>query len=251
MRRVNLPDEELIYEYANEEKSTVELSEKYGCSHNTINRHLIKCGVKLRSPYYYSINRRYKAKTQSLGKHPSDEARRKNREAHIGIKITRSKEYCRKMAESRRGSNNPAWGIKWNQSDEVRQKMSTTRRGENNPMWRGGFHRRDYCFKFNNRFKEQIREKFYRACYLCKIDEDQNKRKLAVHHIDYNKNSICNGKEWAFVPLCQTCHCATSANRWQWFNLLINYWAMNPDINFTLGDHCYGIYQVSRFVGCK
>lgn len=107
---------------------------------------------------------------------------------------------------------------------------------EKNPRWLRGISFGKYCFKFNKSFKEHIRNKFKRICFNCGKNELENKKKLHVHHIDYNKNSICNGKEWAFVPLCSSCHTSTNSNRWYWFNLLINYWAMNPEINFNCGD---------------
>jgi hypothetical protein len=104
--------------------------------------------------------------------------------------------------------------------------------GPGSPKWKGGPQK--YCFKFNRRFKEHIREKFGRKCYLCETTEKENGRKLSVHHIDYNKNSICNGKEWAFVPLCDHHHAKSTADWHYYFNLLINYWAMNPEINFGI-----------------
>jgi hypothetical protein len=96
-----------------------------------------------------------------------------------------------------------------------------------NGNWHGGLSFKKYCFKFNNNFKKHIREKFNFRCYLCGSLE--NGRKHCIHHIDYNRNSICNGHEWAFVPLCISCHAETNYNRWYWFNLLINYWATNPE----------------------
>jgi len=107
--------------------------------------------------------------------------------------------------------------------------------GPDHPSWKGGLSKLPYCFKFNEEFKEHIREKFNRKCYICPKTEAENKRKLAVHHIDYNKNSICNGKEWAFVPICTKHHSETNGNRWYWFNLLINYWAANPEIRLDNG----------------
>lgn len=97
-------------------------------------------------------------------------------------------------------------------------------RGSKNPAWKGGITEQKYCYKFNDQFKEYIRDKFNRTCYICEKTEDDLDRKLDVHHIDYNKSSICNGKEFAFVPLCHSCHAKTNGNRWYWFNLLINYW---------------------------
>lgn len=102
--------------------------------------------------------------------------------------------------------------------------------GSKNPNWRGGISRFPYCWKFNEEFKEHIRDKFGRKCFLC--ENQEKNRKHSVHHIDFNKNSICNGKEWAFVPLCKSCHSKTGVNRHYYFNLLINYWIMNSMINF-------------------
>lgn len=134
------------------------------------------------------------------------------------------------------GENNPA------KRPEVREKIRQSKIGSNNAMygrhgpesgnWRGGISFEPYCIKFNKEFKERVRNKFGRKCFSC--DEPENGRKLSVHHIDYNKNSICNGKEWAFIPLCTKHHAETNSNRWHWFNLYIHYWAMNPDINFNL-----------------
>lgn len=101
---------------------------------------------------------------------------------------------------------------------------SESARNKLNPAWKGGITEQKYCYKFNDQFKEYIREKFNRTCYICGKTEDELNRKLAVHHIDYNKSSICNGKEFAFVPLCHSCHAKTNGNRYHWFNLLINYW---------------------------
>lgn len=115
-------------------------------------------------------------------------------------------------------------------SDEAKKRLSLQRRGEKNPAWKGGLYCTTYCYKFNYKFKEHVRYKFNNRCYIC--GKNDNKRRLSIHHIDYNKNSICNGKEWAFVPLCISCHGKTNHNRWYWFNLLINYWLSNKDINF-------------------
>jgi hypothetical protein len=130
-------------------------------------------------------------------------------------------EASRKSAATRTGLNRKPF------SEEHRKHIGDAERGEKNWHWRGG-HSPEYCSKFNNEFREYVRNKFDRECFLCGIPE--NGRRLSVHHIDYNRNSICNGKEWAFVPLCVSCHIKTNNNRWHWFNLLICYWASNPEI---------------------
>jgi hypothetical protein len=130
------------------------------------------------------------------------------------------------------GENNPTKRL------DVRYKMSRSltgiNKGNKNPNWKGGSSFVPYCQKFNNEIKELIREKFDRKCYLCDITERDNCIKLSVHHIDYNKNSICNGQDWALVPLCQKCHTKTNFNRWYWFNLLISYWIVDKEMRFYI-----------------
>lgn len=116
------------------------------------------------------------------------------------------------------------------QHKEYRDKVAQSKVGKRNPQWKGGISFEPYCIKFNESFKNDIRRKFNDRCFNCNEKETSidprngKKRKLSVHHIDYAKNSICNGKEWAFVPLCSKCHPLTNFYRWYWFNLLINYW---------------------------
>jgi hypothetical protein len=112
-------------------------------------------------------------------------------------------------------------------SDECHKKGMS---GENSFLWRGGTSFKSYCKKFNEALKKDIRTRFGKKCYLC--GNQENGRKLDIHHIDYNKNSICNGKDWALIPLCRGCHSKTNHQKWFWFELLMNYWFMNPEINF-------------------
>ena len=112
-------------------------------------------------------------------------------------------------------------------------------RGENSPWWRGGISYEPYCPKFNEPLKERIRDKFGRKCFLC--GQPENGRKLCVHHIDYDKNVLCNGRAWSLIPLCDSCHNKTSGKqRHYYFNLLIGYWLSNPEIHFNSGDIIYG-----------
>lgn len=105
----------------------------------------------------------------------------------------------------------------------IRNK-SESQQGSRNHRWKSGISNQRYCYKFNDSFKEHIRDKFERTCYICGKHEDNCNTKLSVHHIDYNKNSICNGNEFAFIPLCRSCHAKTNNKRWYYYNLLIYYW---------------------------
>ena len=160
----------------------------------------------------------------------------------------RSAEFCRHQSEMQKGEKGPMWGK--HHSEETKRKISEANKGEknatkrpevraklagpNNPRWRGGVSFKKYCFKFNNRFKEEIRIRFNRTCVVCGKHEKYLKRKLAIHHTDYNKNSICNGKAWAFIPLCDSCHGKTNHKCWYWFNVFINYWCYYKEIQINI-----------------
>ena len=115
-------------------------------------------------------------------------------------------------------------------------------RGPNAPNWRGGISK-VYCEKWTEELRESIREAFGRKCYLCPITEKENGSKLSVHHINFDKQSGCFGKRWNLVPLCKKHHAKSSNCRFEYFNLLINHWAMDSDINFRGDDP--GIYSFS------
>jgi hypothetical protein len=119
-----------------------------------------------------------------------------------------------KLSDSRKGENNPFYGKL--HTERTRRKWSEARRGENNPSWQGGVSFEPYCKNFNVKFKEYIREKFNRRCFLCDKTEEENGRRLDVHHVNYNKNCLCDDVDCQFVPLCQKCHAKTNRNREYW-----------------------------------
>lgn len=90
-------------------------------------------------------------------------------------------------------------------------------RGENSPGWKGGVSFEPYCEKFDEPFREYIREKFGRVCFLCPKTEAENGRKLSVHHVNYDKDCLCDDNlTCQFVPLCMSCHGKVNANRKKW-----------------------------------
>jgi len=94
--------------------------------------------------------------------------------------------------------------------------------GDNNPNWRDGSSNFPYCKKFNNALRESIRDKYGRKCLNCGRPESENFSKsgrhfkLAIHHIRYNKNEGCDGKEMWLCPLCIYCHPMTNGHREEW-----------------------------------
>lgn len=101
-------------------------------------------------------------------------------------------------------------------ASEIKRIKSISMRGERNCNWNGGKSFEPYCEKFDDTFKESIRDKFNRVCFLCQRTEEENGRKLNVHHVNYNKDCLCDDTECEFVPLCNSCHIKTNYNREYW-----------------------------------
>jgi len=95
--------------------------------------------------------------------------------------------------------------------------------GENNSQWKGGKSFEPYCTKFNNEFKEYIREKFNRICFLCQKPEEENGQRLSVHHVNYDKSCMCNDNlTCQFVPLCKSCNNKVNKDREMWESKIKN-----------------------------
>ena len=142
------------------------------------------------------------------------------------------------QAENIRGENSPTWkdksikvceqcgeefkvvpskgGQQFCSRECTDKWRSKTLCGENSPLWKGGISFEPYCPKFNEAFKESIREKFGRVCFLCPTTEDENGRKLDVHHVSYDKDCLCDDSDCEFVPLCIRCHSKTNHDREYW-----------------------------------
>lgn len=78
-------------------------------------------------------------------------------------------------------------------------------RGLKHWNWQGGISKQKYCYLFNEKFKNLMRMLYNNRCFLCGKTEEDNGRKLDVHHVNYDKDCLC-GSSCEFVPLCQSCH---------------------------------------------
>ena len=94
---------------------------------------------------------------------------------------------------------------------------SENTRGENSVHWKGGSSFEPYCQKFNNEFREYIRDKFGRICFLCSKTEEENGQRLSIHHVNGNKNCGCDEDATCqFVPLCLCCHSKIRSKKVDW-----------------------------------
>jgi hypothetical protein len=112
-------------------------------------------------------------------------------------------------------------------TEEHKEKLSNKKIGvyvgDRSPHWKGGISFEPYCPKFNNAFKERVRDFFGRVCVECGAPE--NGKRLSVHHVNFNKMTCCDGTKPLFVPLCPSCHAKTQKDREYWedhFTDLIN-----------------------------
>lgn len=153
-----------------------------------------------------------------FGKHHSKAAREKISKANKGENnpnygVLSTEEKKKKISNSEKGKYVPK---------EVGIKISNANKGENHYNWQGGISYEPYCPLFNERFKEEIREKYNRQCFICGLLEELNGNKLSIHHLNYNKNCLCDDSKCYFVPLCNSCHIRTNYNREFWEKLLTN-----------------------------
>ncbi len=80
--------------------------------------------------------------------------------------------------------------------------------GEKSPIWVD--EPKDYPAKFSRELKELIRERDGHKCQLCGKTQKQNRRRLSVHHIDYDKMNL-DPKN--LLALCSSCHTKTTHRR--------------------------------------
>lgn len=154
------------------------------------------------------------------------EVREKISRAKKGIKF--SKEHKMKLSKAKKGKKLP---------EEHKRKISESHKGKytgsNSWAWKGGVSFEPYCILFNKEFKERVRNFFKRRCGLCGKSEEENNKRLNVHHITYNKKACCDDESPLFIPLCNSCHIGTNHNREYWEELL--YYI----VMFEYGGKCY------------
>lgn len=92
------------------------------------------------------------------------------------------------------------------------------RSGVNNPLWKGGISKLPYTQDWTEDLRDSIRKRDKYICQICFLSQDDQGRKLDVHHIDYDKEN-CDPSN--LVSLCDSCHARTGAgNREMWKSYL-------------------------------
>jgi len=164
-----------------------------------------------------------------FGKHHTTEAKAKMSIAHIG-KYT--------------GENHPMFGK--HHTTESRIKMSEAltgkkrstehrrnRSGQNNGHWNGGVTLTRTPSELTREYLQAIRRRDNFTCQFCGHKNDVRKRKLDVHHIDYNRKN--NSHPDNLITLCTACHRDTEYNKAAWqriyTNLIKRIKRQNPELH--------------------
>jgi len=137
----------------------------------------------------------------------SDKTKNKIRKANKGKKL--SEETKKKISEAGKGRK------AWNKGKKYKSpKQSISIKGINNPNWRGGVSFELYSENWTDNLKESIRERDNYICQECGMHQDEDNKKLDIHHIDYNKYNLNPSN---LITLCRSCHAKTNFNREHWF----------------------------------
>ncbi len=149
-------------------------------------KNLLKRILKYKELYKGSGNPNY-------GKKASDRCRR------INSKLRKGKTYEEMYGRER--------------ARQIRNLYSIQRSGEKNGNWQGGLTFEEYPIDFNDKLKEEIRKRDGCLCQLCNNLQEELKRKLDVHHVDYDKE---NCEMDNLIALCGSCNAKVNKNREYW-----------------------------------
>jgi len=171
------------------------------------------------------------------GKHHTEKTKERLRIKLTGRTIT--DEWKQKIGDARRGRKH-SLGTKqkigmahrgMNHTEESKRKISKTTKkamakkeireklinnhadvsGANNSQWLGGKSFEPYGLDFDKKLKENIKNRDGNSCQFCGVIE--NKKKLMIHHIDYDKE---NNDDLNLITLCNSHHSITNFNRPKW-----------------------------------
>ena len=129
------------------------------------------------------------------GKEKAKEMKKLNSEKHKGNK----------------GNKGQHWRIK--DTSKMSKSHIGLLSGSKNPSWQGGISFEKYTIDWTKTLKKAIKERDKYICQICGIHQEDYKKMLDIHHIDYNKKN-CNSNN--LITLCRSCHTKTNFNRNKW-----------------------------------
>ncbi len=152
------------------------------------------------------------------GKTVSAESRAKMSKAHKGKGHSQSEVTRSKISKAHKGRVF---------TEEHKAKLSANnacyllgKTGEQHPSWQGGISFEPYSPEFNRVLKDSIRERDNHTCQLCGKTEKENGKRLAVHHINYDKKDCNDGN---LISLCQSCNSVVNFSRDDWIDYFVQH----------------------------
>lgn len=117
---------------------------------------------------------------------------------------------CKKTFETKKSHSHK----RLNCSGECSSIYRSLKVGEKSSNWKGGLSFLPYSSDFTMALKKSIRRRDNYICQECKKSEgkelDEYGIRLAIHHIDFNKNN-CNTDN--LITLCRSCNSKANKNR--------------------------------------
>ena len=241
--KIEIDEDLLISKYIKEELTLREVGKFFGVSDTTVLRRLDELGIKRREKFLFKEKHIDEKEMLKIffenGENPAEVGRKigldpkavRSRLKKLGIKTktrntTKIKTLCSNCGKEIEIFQKRFECFEKHFCDKT--CLFEFQRGENSPTWRGGVSFEPYCSLFNDDFKERTREFWGRKCVLCGKSEEENEKRLSVHHVDYDKKSCCvkdkfNSTPNLFIPLCKSCHGRTNQNRNYWETMFSNY----------------------------
>lgn len=182
-----------------------EVRAKFRGKNNPMKRPEVKAKISGRNNPAKRPSVRVKISAANAARTHSEESRAKQ-SASI-IELWKDPEYRNKHS----GKNHSQFGKP--RTEKTKAKISAANSGANSANWRGGISFEPYGIEFNNKLKNQIRERDNHTCQECLCTEEQLGRALDIHHIDYCKT---NNSPENLISLCRSCHAQTNFSREDW-----------------------------------
>lgn len=169
-----------------------------------------------------------KGNSHNVGRKHTDQAKKnmsKGQEGNTKALGFKHSEAVRKRC-SEFFKNNPNSGMfqpGYKKPQEVREKASQSLKERykdktKTSNWQGGKSFEKYSLLFDQQMKDRVRTRDNFVCQLCGVPELEGRRRLDVHHIDYDKKNSCIDN---LISLCQKCHLKTNYDRARWKELFI------------------------------
>ena len=221
-----LSDKDWLYSrYIIDGLTAREIEADYGIHHSSVERAIKRFGLKRKSKHLAKCLRHFSDATwEGIGKRYTDGESGHSIAKSIGCSEVTILSHLRARGVPIRtqrevASEHCRAKNKLPVSEERRKKLSIAFSKEKNPQWMGGLSYQPYGVDFDERRREQIRERDGRSCRMC--HEKENGKKLHVHHVDYNKS---NNDMTNLVSLCHHCHGLTAHDRERWVDYFSKEW---------------------------